>query len=499
VVVCRACWFGFVETFVMSDFDQFERRLADAIRSDADLSVAPFEPGTIARVAIASTQGRAVPSPRASSRPARRFGRGRGFTLLAAAALLVVGGAAVGSGLLRLPSLVPPEPVPSLAVVPTPSANASPSEFASPSAVPSPSVVPARAPSWTATGSMGTPRRGQSATLLVDGRVLVAGGEPNGPKPPSAELYDPTTGSWTAAGRMLGYSGSNLTRLLDGKVLAGTSELYDPASGSWTATGRTVAVHQDRGTITLLLDGRVLVAGGHADTSNGVTGSAELYDPQTGTWTVTGSMVTPRAGHTATLLPDGRVLVAGGGDYGDDWTMASAELYDPVSGTWTATGTMLAKVGPRNSSSNQVASLLRDGRVLVAGFVVLDCAIDGSGPCSFVSDVELYDPGSGTWTATGTMAVAREGFTATLLPDGKVLVTGGVRLVSGSISDVAVASAEVYDPVTGTWTAAATMAVPRADHTATLLLEGKVLVAGGGSDAIATDQASAELYDPGSP
>ena len=377
---------------------------------------------------------------------------------------------------------------------PTSAANASPS------AVASPSVVQPKAASWSATGSMGTPRQGQSATLLVDGRVLVAGGEPNGPKPPSAELYDPTTGSWTAAGRMLGYSaeGGNLTRLLDGRVLAGTSELYDPGTGSWTATGRTVKEHQDRGTITLLLDGRVLLAGGHADTPNGVTGSAELYDPQTGRWTVTGSMVTPRAGHTATLLPDGKVLVAGGGDYGDDWTMASAELYDPVSGTWTATGTMLAKVGPRNSSSNQVATLLRDGRVLVAGFVVVDCAIDGSGPCSFVSDVELFDPASGTWTATGTMAVAREGFTATLLPDGMVLVTGGVRLVSGSISDVAEASAEAYDPVTGTWTAAATMAVPRADHTATLLRDGKVLVAGGGSDAIATDQASAELYDPGS-
>jgi hypothetical protein len=497
VVVCRACWFGFVETFVMSDFDQFERRLADAIRSDADLSVAPFEPGTIARVAIASTQGRAVPSPRASSRPARRFGRGRGFTLLAAAALLLVGGAAVGSGLLRLPSLVPPEPVPSLAVVPTPSANASPSEFASPSAVPSPSVVPARAPSWTATGSMGTPRRGQSATLLVDRRVLVAGGEPNGPKPPSAELYDPTTGSWTAAGRMLGYSGSNLTRLLDGWVLAGTSELYDPASGSWTATGRTVAVHQDRGTITLLLDGRVLLAGGNddRDPAKGVTGSAELYDPNTGSWTVTGSMVTPRQGHTATLLPDGKVLVAGGNDWEN--ATASAELYDPVSGTWTATGTMLTEMWPRNASSNQVATLLRDGRVLVAGFT--GCTFGASGPCSYVSVAELYDPASGTWTATGTMAVAREGFTATLLPDGKVLAVGGTKLVSGSYDDVDLASAELYDPSTGSWTATARMTAARDGQTGTLLPNGKVLVAGGGSNMLATDQASAELYDPGSP
>ena len=426
----------------------------------------------------------------AISRPGSTFGRrtARWFptmnlpTRLAVAAVIAT--LAVGGAFYLL------KPAPSL--VGTPSPTPGPSQPASSN------VVPAGTASWTATGSMGTPRRGQAATLLPDGRVLVLGGEPNGPEPPSAELYDPTTGSWTAAGRMLGFSGTSLTLLLDGSVLAGTSELYDPGTGAWTATGRTVAAHVDGETTTRLSDGRVLMAGGHADTPNGVTGSAELYDPQSGRWTVTGSMVTPRAGHTATLLLDGKVLVAGGGDYGDDWTMASAELYDPVSGTWTATGTMLAKVGPRNSSSNQVATLLRDGRVLVEGFVVVDCAIDGSGPCAFVSDVELYDPGSGTWTATGTMADAREGFTATLLPDGMVLVSGGVRLVSGSISDVALASAELYDPVTGTWSVAATMAVPRADHAATLLLDGKVLVAGGGSNPLATDLLSAELYGPGS-
>jgi Galactose oxidase, central domain/Kelch motif len=472
-----------VEIFAMIDFDPFERRLAAALRSDADLSVPPFDPASIARAATQIEHAR----QRRAVRVPRRIATMNLYARLAAAAIVVI---AVGGAFYLLRPSQPTVGTPSS----TPNASSSPTE----SVVPSPSAA-ARAPSWTAAGSMGTPRRGQSATLLVDGRVLVVGGEPNGPKPPSAELYDPTTGSWTDAGRTLGYSGTHLTRLLDGRVLAGTSELYDPGTGAWTATGRPVAAHVDGETTTRLLDGRLLVAGGHADTPKGVTGSAELYDPQTGRWTVTGSMVTPRAGHTATLLPDGKVLVAGGGDYGDDWTMASAELYDPVSGTWTATGTMLAKIGPRNSSSNQVATLLRDGRVLVAGFVVLDCAIDGSGPCSFVSHVELYDPGSGTWTATGTMADAREGFTATLLPDGMVLVAGGVRLVSGSISDVNLASADLYDPGTGAWTAAAGMAVARDGHTATLLLDGKVLVAGGGSNMLATDQASAELYDPGSP
>jgi hypothetical protein len=320
----------------------------------------------------------------------------------------------------------------------------------------------------------------------------VFGGEPNGPEPASAEVYDPTSGSWTAAGPMLGYSGSNLTLLLDGRVLAGTSEIYDPRTGSWTATGRTVTKFQDGETTTLLRDGRVLVAGGQGDTS--VTGSAELYDAQTGRWTVTGSMVTPRRSHTATLLPDGKVLVAGG-DVGDDYT-ASAELYDPASGTWSTTGTMLTKVVPgRPGRINQVAILLRDGRVLVVGFV--GCAFGASGPCSFLSVAELYDPDSETWTATGTMAVARAEFTATLLPEGMVLVAGGVWLVSGSLSDVNLASAELYDPGSGAWTPTTSMADPRSGHTATLLRDGKVLVAGGASSMDATDLLSAELYDPG--
>ena len=104
----------------MTDFDQFERRLADAIRSDADMSVGPFKAESIAREAIASAGPGATRLPRASSRPGGRFGRGRGVTLLAAAALVLVGGAvAVGSGIVRLPSIVPPVPVPSFAVVTT--------------------------------------------------------------------------------------------------------------------------------------------------------------------------------------------------------------------------------------------------------------------------------------------------------------------------------------------------------------------------------------------
>jgi Galactose oxidase, central domain len=179
---------------------------------------------------------------------------------------------------------------------------------------------------------------------------------------------------------------------------------------------------------------------------------------------------------TATLLRDGKVLVAGGGESGGP----SAELYDPASGTWTATGKMVYGGGG--------ATLLLDGKVLVAG------AGDGT-------SAELYDPARGTWTATGSMLTP--GGTATLLRDGRVLVVSGDG-GPGSSSCCApnihgdLPSAELYDPASGTWTATSDTIRPRSGHTATLLPDGKVLVAGGvGVRGIGPD-ASAELYDPAS-
>ena len=234
---------------------------------------------------------------------------------------------------------------------------------------------------WTATGSMGTARYEHTATLLPNGKVLVAGGY-NGPALSSAELYDPASGTWTATGSM------------------GT------ARGEHTAT--------------LLPSGKVLVAGGF-DLSNALS-SAELYDPVTGTWTATGSMSTARYDHTATLLPNGQALVAAGTD-SDFRPLRSAELYDPASGTWSATGSM------GTARFDHTATLLPSGEVLVAGGYNFN---DG-----YLSSAELYDPASGTWSATGGMGTARAQHTATLLPNGKVLVAGGSN-------GVALSSAELY-------------------------------------------------------
>jgi hypothetical protein len=329
-----------------------------------------------------------------------------------------------------------------------------------------------------------------TATLLPDGTVLVAGGY----GPASAELYDPSSGSWTATGNMNEGRGDHTATLLpDGRVLVAggssgpaplaSAELYDPSSGTWAATGNMIEGRVNH-TATLLPDGQVLVAGGGG--SGTLMGpaplaSAELYDPSSGSWTATGNMNEVRGG-TATLLPHGTVLVAGGSS--GPAPLASAELYDPISGTWTATGNML------EVRSRHTATLLPDGTVLVTGGISTS-----SGSYDALTSAELYDPGSGTWTATGNMIEVRSGHTATLLPDGRVLVTGGISSIRRGYDPLA--SAELYDPYPGSWTATGSMAAGRQYHTATLLGDGRVLVAGGYGTS-SHILASAERYDPGS-
>jgi hypothetical protein len=165
----------------------------------------------------------------------------------------------------------------------------------------------------------------------------------------------------------------------------------------------------------------VLVAGGYGAYP---LRSAELYDPDNGTWTDTGSLAQAHFSHTATLLPNGKVLVAGGADAFGSF-LVTAELYDPTSGTWTVTGSL------HSQRAAHTATLLPDGEVLVAGGV-------GDNYVERAS-AELYDPASGIWTETASLATARDGYTATLLPNGKVLAAGGTNL-SGSL-----ASVELYD------------------------------------------------------
>jgi hypothetical protein len=284
------------------------------------------------------------------------------------------------------------------------------------------------------------------------------------PPTASAADYFSSTGSMSTARQ-----GPVAAPLPDGRVLVaggdaggpvfGSAEIYDPSSGTFSATGslgtaRTVAV------AAALPDGRVLVAGG---TNGTVLSSAEIYDPATGTFSPTGSMLTARAGAAAAPLPDGRILVAGGFGTGN---LASAEIYDPVSGTFSATGSLTA---PRQSSA---AAPLPDGRVLVAG---------GFGG-SVLSSAELFDPVTSTFSPTGSMSVPRFGPSAVLLADGQVMVAGG-----SSLPPVR-ASTETYDPGTGSFTLSADMGSARQYFAASRLPDGRVLVAGGwsGASALAT-------------
>jgi hypothetical protein len=186
-------------------------------------------------------------------------------------------------------------------------------------------------------------------------------------------------------------------------------------------------------------------------------------------------MSTGRQSHTATLLASGKVLVVGG-----CCGIASAELYDPATGTWSPTGSL------HTGRFNHTATLLPNGKVLVVG---------GSNEISLAT-AELYDPASGTWSLTGAMAVSRQGHTATLLPNGEVLVAGGTSVTGLGFNQtfVDLASAELYDPATGTWSQTGSLAQPRTGHVGVLLLDGTVLVAGG--DNQAPELLTTELYTP---
>jgi hypothetical protein len=301
---------------------------------------------------------------------------------------------------------------------------------------------------------------------------------------------------------------------------------YAQSPGTFTETSSMTTARFGH-TATLLQDGRVLIAGGYTAGipvfGQAITATAELYDPANGTFTATGNMTSARAYHTATLLPDGRVLMAAGSvgqvpSVGPEYSLATAELYDPSTGTFTATANMTAS----GIVETNTATLLSDGQVLMTGSPF---------------DAELYNPDTGTFRTTGNMTVPPPFDTATLLPDGRVLlaagfftpkvydpptgtfsvtgaglgVTGratllmnGRAMVAGGNDDPGpIADAEVYDPSTGIFAATGNMNAPRANHTATLLPDGKALITGGNSWFSPDNSSmyyfcclsSAELYD----
>lgn len=281
---------------------------------------------------------------------------------------------------------------------------------------------------------MTTRRAAHTATLLPDGKVLITGGFAGESTLAGAEIFDPTTKTFTGRGNM--------------------------------------SVARSAHTATLLSSGKVLIAGGY---NGSYLASAELYDPAANSFTPVSTMTTARSGHVATVLPNGKVLLAGG--VGVGWTfLASAEIYDPATNTFAATGGMLAA---RESHS---ATLLANGKVLIAG------GHRGRRPATTIyASTEIYDPATGTFTAAGDMTRIRHKHEAVSLADGRVLIVGGSDERDG---EGAYASAEIYDPASDTFRATASMNSSRykLQGTAVLLSDGKVLVAGGANRA--------EVFDP---
>lgn len=341
---------------------------------------------------------------------------------------------------------------------------------------------------FAATGNLINARQEHTSTLLPSGQVLITGGHNGIPSLASAELYDQATGIFSSTGSMgVERYGHTATLLSNGKVLiAGgitssmngitlaTAEIYDPVTGLFSATGSmtTARIHH---TATLLLDGKVLIAGGSG--AGGSVGQGEIFDPTSGTFSPTGNMAVAKRAHTATRLVDGRVLITGGQNGAT--FLQSAEIYDPATGLFSLTGTM--SVG----RVSHTATLLLNGKVLITG------GFGGTGSAAiYNSSAELYDPASASFVGTGNMSSPRWLHAATLLANGQVLVSGGRN---GAYLSNALVMVDLYDPATGLFSTTGSMLTARQYHSATLLPSGRVLVSGGfngGTNAIS----SAEIY-----
>ena len=348
------------------------------------------------------------------------------------------------------------------------------------------SVAPKAGPNtnkWILTGSLVYPRSGHTATGWQSGRVLVAGGyNSTSGLLNQAEIYDSMAGTWSIRGHMINPRRGHTATMLqgEGKVLfaggqgntistSASAEIYHLSSFSPTGFMKYDRIGH---TATILPNWKVLVTGG-GDVAGNSRASAEIYDPETGTWTLTGSMKYDRIGHTAILLINGKVLVAGGRDTAGN-SRASAELYDPETGTWTQTGSL------NFGRTLFTATVLNDGIVLVAGGADL-ATLDAR------ASAELYDPATGKWTQTGSLNQKRLMHTASRI-NGKVLVAGGSftgiqQYLVGQPSRIEthVASAEIYDPVTRQWTQTGSLNYERSGHTATTIgsLSESILITGG--------------------
>ncbi len=343
------------------------------------------------------------------------------------------------------------------------------------------------------TGIMIEARRAHTATTLPKGQVLVAGGHDGGHYLQTAEIFDPATAAFSQTNTVdsstsevvpsflnVPRAAHTATLLTNGMVLIvggyngsylDSAEIYNPSTGKFTATAGAMSSARAYHTAALLPGGKVLIVGGY-DGSNYLK-TAELYDPSSRTFTLlSAGLSEARSYHTMTLMSSGEVLVAGG--YNDSY-LATAEIYNSTNNVFRNAAKVMA-----SARGNHAAALLSDGTILIAGGT-------NDNP---LGTAEIFDPAAATFTATaGAMTAAREGLTATTLANGQVLIAGGSN-------GKELSTAEIYNPSSRTFAALPrAMAAARQNHTATLLGDGTVLLAGGQNSKMLIFDVNADSSD----
>ncbi len=353
-----------------------------------------------------------------------------------------------------------------------------------------PTQVSQGAGGWNFTGSLPFVAANHVAVRLPSGKVLVVSGI-------VAAIYDPSTGAFTPTAPLNNNHGASGSMVLlnDGRAFVfgggntlNSGEIYDPATGKWTTTGKSIAPHGVFHTSTVLKDGRVLLVGGRsvAGFSDGTTpdqnSGAEVFDPKTGAYAQAGPMAVNRNRHVAVLLADGRAMIAGGVPSGQPGAnTASAELLDPTTLKFSQVFMGVGRTSP-------YAASLPNGQALVGG------GYGGSGSS------ELFDPVKQSFSYSGSQPYEIAEAQAILLSNGQVLINGGFNGLPTNSVNPATTSGFLYNPSSGTFSIAPNMNTPRLTETQTLLLDGRVLVAGGTNGCCSSPYniaaRSAEIFTP---
>ena len=327
--------------------------------------------------------------------------------------------------------------------------------------------------------TLSIPHTRHTTTRLLNGRILLVGGfSGEGMSLTEVDLFDPMNGSITSVASLhTPRHDHSATLLRDGRVLVvggynpqqqwlSDAEVYDPLKDTWTVVPPLYS-HGNAHTATLLRDGRVLVVGGGIG-SGVCTDRAEIFDPQTNSWTEAPALPAQRTGHNADLLNDGRVLVAGGVNAIGLTVGGDAFLYDPKANNWTVATPMVTQRAYAGSVQ------LNDGRILVAGGI----AADGSSVWHMMTNAEIYDPATNTWSATASLSGARSSFVLAALPNGQVLAIGGTRAYEWTENSF-VGEIEMYDPHTSSWQIVSRLPQPSAFAATALFHDGRLWVTGG--------------------